>query len=368
MTKFTDEIKFASGATLKNRLMMSPMTTTQSFYNGEITKDEIEYYSDRAAGLGAVITGAANVEDLGKGWFGELSVAHDEMIPGLSALAKGIQSKDTKAILQIVHAGRMTHSAELNGEQIVSASDIPALRDDAETPRAQTLEEVKETIKSFGEATRRAIQAGFDGIEIHGANTYLIQQYFSPHSNRRTDEYGGDRDHRFNFIKEMLVEVFTAVDEYATKPFIVGYRFSPEEFETPGIRMDDTKWLVDQLSESRLDYLHVSLNKYASVSRDENYKAQGRLAYVRDWVNGRKPVVGVGGVRTRQDVENVLEVADLVAVGQQILFDPTWAVKLISGNDAAMVQIPFKDAVEITPLSLPLYEFAAACYHSVILS
>lgn len=364
MTKFTDELEFGSGAKLKNRLMMSPMTTTQSFYNGEITQDEIEYYRDRADGLGAVITGAANVEDLGKGWFGELSVAHDNMIPGLSALAKGIQSKDTKAILQIVHAGRMTHRAELNGQQIVSASDIPALRDDAENPRPQTLVEVKATIKAFGEATRRAIQAGFDGIELHGANTYLIQQYFSPHSNRRVDEYGGDRAHRFNFIKEILITVFDAVDKYATAPFIVGYRFSPEEFETPGIRMADTKWLVDQLSESRLDYLHVSLNKYASISRDENYHNQGRLAYVREWVNGRKPIVGVGGVRTRKDVENVLQSVDLVAVGQQILFDPTWAIKLNSGHDEAMVQIPFKDAVEITSLSLPLYEFVAARYHS----
>ncbi len=109
MTSFNEPLKFKSGVTLRNRLMMSPMTTTQSFYNGSITHDEIDYYTQRATGLGAVITGAANVEDLGKGWHGELSIAHDTMLPGLSALAHGIQSQGAKAIVQIFHAGRMTH-------------------------------------------------------------------------------------------------------------------------------------------------------------------------------------------------------------------------------------------------------------------
>ncbi len=258
MTNFNEPLQFKSGVTLRNRLMMSPMTTKQSFYNGSITRDEIGYYTQRAAGLGAVITGAANVEDLGKGWDGELSIAHDTMLPGLSALAKGIQSQGAKAIVQIVHAGRMTQRSVLGGHQIVSASAVAALRDDAEMPREMTTEEVQQTIQAFGDATRRAIQAGFDGIELHGANTYLIQQFFSPHSNRRTDQYGGETpQERYRFIDELLTAVFKAVDQYADRPFVVGYRFSPEEFETPGIRFSDTMWLLTQLRESRLDYVHV---------------------------------------------------------------------------------------------------------------
>ena len=350
MTSFNEPLKFKSGVTLRNRLMMSPMTTTQSFYNGSITHDEIDYYTQRATGLGAVITGAANVEDLGKGWHGELSIAHDTMLPGLSALAHGIQSQGAKAIVQIFHAGRMTHRAVLNGEQIVSASAVAALRDDAETPRAMSIDEIHATIAAFGEATRRAIQAGFDGIELHGANTYLIQQFFSPHSNRRT---GRTPQERFRFIDELLKAVFAAVDQYADRPFIVGYRFSPEEFEEPGIRFEDTLWLLSQLRESRLDYVHVSLNNYDRVSRDPQY--QDKL-----------PLVGVGGVRTRDDVKTVLQTAELVAVGQQLLYDPTWAVKLAKNADDTMVTAPFEEAVEVTPLSRPLYEFAASRYHSVI--
>ena len=109
-------------------------------------------------------------------------------------------------------------------------------------------DEILETIKAFGEATRRAIEAGFDGVELHGANTYLIQ----------------------------------AVETYATKPFIVGYRFSPEEFETPGIRFEDTIWLMEKLRETKLDYLHVSLSTYDRVARSEKYNEQSMLHYLHE--------------------------------------------------------------------------------------
>lgn len=257
MSQFDQSITLPSGVQLKNRLMLSPMTTQLSFFNGVITEDEITYYKQRSKGLGAVITGAANVQDIGKGWPGELSIAHDEMIPRLSELAKAIQGDGAKAIVQIFHGGRMTSRATLSGEQPVSASAVAAERPDAETPRALSENEIKETIQAFGEATRRAIESGFDGIELHGANTYLIQQFFSPHSNRREDQWGGSLENRYRFIDELLTTVFSTVEKYAKKPFIVGYRFSPEEYETPGIRFEDTIWLLERLRETKLDYLHV---------------------------------------------------------------------------------------------------------------
>lgn len=363
---YTDPLTFKSGVTIANRLMMSPMTTQQSFYNGTVTTQEIQYYAERAKGLGAIITGAANVQDGGKGWPGELSIADDQMLPELHALAGAIQAQGAKAIVQIFHAGRMTSAATLSGEQPVSASAVAAARPGAETPRAMTVAEIHTTIQAFGDATRRAIQAGFDGIELHGANTYLIQQFFSPHSNRRTDDYGGSREKRYRFIKELLASVFAAVDQYATRPFVVGYRVSPEEFETPGIRFADTLWLLAQLRESRLDYVHLSLNAYDRVARDPEHQAQSLLAYAHDALAGKMPLIGVGGVRTRQDVENVLADAEVVAVGQQLLYDPTWAVKLAQGHDAAMLSVPFKDAVDFVPLNTPLHNFAAARYQKPV--
>ena len=362
MTQYSNPFTFKSGVTLANRVMMSPMTTQQSFYNGTVTQDEIQYYADRAKGLGAVITGAANVQAQGKGWPGELSIASDDMLPQLHALAGAIQAQGAKAIVQIFHAGRMTHAATLMGEQPVSASAVAALRPDAETPRAMTSDEIHDTVIAFGEATRRAIQAGFDGVELHGANTYLLQQFFSPHSNRRADEYGGSREKRYRFIKAVLDSVFATVEKYADRPFLVGYRVSPEEFETPGIRFDDTLWLLDQLKATNLDYVHLSLNAYDRVARDKQHDQKPMLAYVHEQLAGQLPLIGVGGVRTRADVNNVLENAELVAVGQQLLYDPSWAVKLATGADDAMLQVPFSEAVKFVPLNTPLHDFAAARY------
>lgn len=151
MSDFSNPFTFKSGVTLSNRLLLSPMTTQQSFYNGTVTRDEIQYYADRAKGLGAVITGAANVQAQGKGWPGELSIASDDMLPQLHALAGAIQAQGAKAIVQLFHAGRMTHAATLMGEQPVSASAVAALRPDAETPRAMTTAEIHATVQAFGD-------------------------------------------------------------------------------------------------------------------------------------------------------------------------------------------------------------------------
>lgn len=344
------------------------MTTLQSYYEGTVTQDEIDYYTRRAKGLGAIITGVANVEPLGKGWQGELSVADDDKIPQLSKLAHSIQSQGTKAILQIFHVGRMTFPEVLLGQQPVSASGIAAHHRDpnmhAAVPRAMTNDEVYTTINAFGEATRRAIQAGFDGIELHGANTYLLQQFFSPHSNRRDDEFGGSREKRFTFIDKVIESVFAAVDKYAERPFIVGYRFSPEEFTNPGITFDDTLFLVNQLVQTKLDYLHVSSNNYDRVSIYDGYKDKTILEYISEAIDNQKPLVGVGGVRTRDDVQNVLKTTDLVAIGQQMLVDPDWPLKLANHADAEMIKDDFKNAIEYVPFNAPLYKFLVERYHS----
>ena len=160
-----------------------------------------------------------------------------------------------------------------------------------------------------------------------------------------------------------MQSVFAAVDTYATRPFVVGYRVSPEEFETPGIRLDDTLWLLAKLRESRLDYLHLSLNAYDRVARDFEHQAKPILAYVHEALQNQLPLIGVGGVRTRQDVTTVLDDAEMVAVGQQLIFDPTWATKLLQGADDAFLSVPFAKALSFVPLNTPLYDFLATRYH-----
>lgn len=333
MKKVDDDFTFYRGLKIKNRIMMAPMTTKMSFENGEITLDEANYYALRSGELGAVITGAANVQDVGKGWEGELSVSKDEMHDSLAQLASAIKRNGTKAILQIFHAGRMNNSKILRGKQPISASAIPAERQHAEVPREMTENEILELIQDFSKATIRAIRAGFDGIEIHGANTYIIQQFFSPHSNRRTDKWGGSVEKRFEFVKQLVSSVIKTVDENAENPFIIGYRFSPEEFESPGISFNDTLYLVENLCKEKLDYLHISLNNYRRKSVAKNLQDKTILEYIHDTINGTIPLVGVGGVNKIKHVDEVLNHAELVAVGNALLVEPHWTSKILNNKE-----------------------------------
>lgn len=246
-TSIFKDYTFKRGVTLKNRVMMAPMTNFASDEEGKVTDEELAYYKVRSGGVGAVITAVAYVTRDGKGFQNEISADSDEMIPSLKRLADTIKGEGAKAILQIFHAGRMAPKEELVEDRPVSASEVAALRPGSITPRELTEREIKNIIEAFGAAARRAIEAGFDGVEIHGANTYLIQQFFSPHSNRRTDKWGGTLEKRMTFPLAVIDKVKEAVNAYASNPFIVGYRISPEEIENPGITMEDTLSFVDVL-------------------------------------------------------------------------------------------------------------------------
>ncbi|GEK29112.1 NADH-dependent flavin oxidoreductase [Furfurilactobacillus siliginis] len=319
--------------TLRNRVVIPPMTERMAFEDGTVTSDELAYYAQRANGAGLFITAVANVNAVGKGFEGELSVADDRFIPGLRRLAATIKAGGAKAILQIFSAGRMTNSAILRGQQPVSASAVAAPRPGYETPRALTNEEILQTITDFGEATRRAIEAGFDGVELHGANTYLIQQFFSPHSNRREDEWGGDVNARMRFPLAVIKVAQSVIEQYATRPFLLGYRLSPEEIEEPGITMDDTLALVDQLKETPLDYLHVSQSDVWRTS----YRDKTSTAIINDEIKthlaGKMPMIVVGNLAKPADVNRAAADYDLVALGHEVLYEPRWVEKVRSGDE-----------------------------------
>lgn len=324
---YLDSFEFKSKVVIKNKVIMAPMTVKMSFYNGDVTMDELAYYRQRSGDVGAVITGAANVSSLGKGWEGEVSAESDEHIESLKSLASAIQVDGTKAIIQLFHAGRMTNSEVLRGRQPVSASAVAALREHSQLPRAMSEDEILEVVNDFKEAVVRSYKAGFDGVELHGANTYLIQQFFSPHSNIRSDQWGGSLENRYRFIN-LLVDTVLEVRESFNRPFVIGYRFSPEEFETPGITFEDSLFLVSKLANKDLDYLHVSLNDYKRIARSENYQDHSILYYINKEINKRLPLIGVGNVKGKNDIEAVLENSDLVAVGGVLLSDPKWLEKV----------------------------------------
>lgn len=334
---FLSNYTFSNGLSVKNRVVMSPMTTMSSFYNGMVTSDEITYYGLRAGGPGIIITGVANVSENGKGFEGELSVTTDSMIPGLTALAKAIKKDGTKAILQIFHAGRKSTSKVLRGEQPVSASAISATYPaDSEVPRELSHEEILQIITDFGEATRRAIEAGFDGVELHGANTYLLQQFFSENSNQRSDEWGGSQKKRLKFPLAVIDSVKQAVKKHATNPFVIGYRLSPEEIETPGIRLENSLFFVDQIKE-KVDYIHLSMGSYKRTSLNDKKNKATLISQFSTHTKGVVPLIGIGSVEHPDEAEEVLhDGADLIAIGRELIREPKWVQKVAIGDIASI--------------------------------
>ncbi len=330
--KFASTFRFRRNVEIKNRILMAPMATNMSFFDGTPTKDELEYFALHSGDVGAIITGCTTVSENGKAWPGGLSASSDQHIDGLSKIAAAIHQRGTKAILQLFHAGRFTNSSTIGGMPIVSASSIP-MEEGMEIQKALSEEEAEGIIADFGNAVRRAILAGFDGVELHGANNYLIQQFYSPHSNRREDRFGGSREKRFTFIDELVDTVTDIVEKEKPEGFIIGYRFSPEEGTLPGISFDDTLYMVDRLSEKKLDYLHMSLLDHEKRSHDARYQEKTILEYVHETIAGRVPLIGVGDIRTSADLEDVLSHAELATVGRALLIDPKWAGKILNGQE-----------------------------------
>lgn len=232
-----------SSINVRNPIVMAPMTTFSENQDGTVSDAELSYYKARSKGVGIVITAATYVRQSGKGFRGQFAAYDNSFLPGLKKLAQTIKGEGALAILQIFHGGRMAIPAEIPGRQTISASTVAPERPGAMIPREMTETEIKDTIKAFGETTKLAIDAGFDGVEIHGANTYLLQQFFSPHSNNRQDFWGGNVEKRMNFPLAVIAEVKKIAACH--KNFIVGYRFSPEEVENQGITLEDSLLYID---------------------------------------------------------------------------------------------------------------------------
>ncbi|KRK38281.1 hypothetical protein FD07_GL002096 [Levilactobacillus parabrevis ATCC 53295] len=313
------------------------MTEASGFEEGSITSDELRYFRMHSGGVGLFISPVANVSVSGKGFEGELAITDDRYLPGLTKMASAMKQNGTKAILQIFHAGRMSNSKILRGERPVSASSVAAERPNAEVPRELTGDEIDQIITDFGEGTRRAIQAGFDGVELHGANTYLLQQFFSPHSNRRTDKWGGDVDGRMSFALAVIKRCHEVIQQYADHPFILGYRLSPEEIETPGIRLADTLHLVDVLCGQPLDYLHISMGYAWRTSLNDQADTEPLILKIKRQVAGRLPLIAVGSVEKPADAEKVMAAGiDFVALGREMLREPNWVQKVAADDEAGI--------------------------------
>ncbi len=331
-----------SGLTLRNRVVMAPMTTWSANPDGTISDAEVDYYRRRAQGVGMVITGCTHVTENGIGFTDEFAAYDDCFIPSLQRLAEAAKSGGAAAVLQIFHAGNKAVVEEVAEGELVSASAVNALagpfnRGDV-TPRALSGDEIFEMVRAFGEATRRAIEAGFDGIELHGAHGFLLQNFFSPRYNQRDDEWGGSPENRMRFALAVVREAKRVIAAHAKGPFVLGYRISPEEREDGGYRVPDICALVDGLIAEGIDYLHVSLNDVLGarpLGADSRLTVEQVIAHV----DKRVPILAAGMLRTPKQAQAALDLGlSLAGVGKGLVMNADWVGLAQSGCGAQIRQ------------------------------
>ena len=333
-SRLFESFTFRSGITIKNRIVMAPMTTWSSNDDLTISDDEVKYYKQRVNGVGLVITGCTHVTPNGQGFTNEFAGYNDEFTPSLRKLADAAKSGGSPAVLQIFHAGNKA-LPELDA---VSASALqPEVTDLGSTSETRELshEEILSIVRAFGDTTRRAIEAGFDGVEIHGAHGFLIQNFWSPATNQRTDQWGGSLENRLRFPLAIIEEIKNVIEKHATKPFILGYRFSPEESsQEDGLRMKDTYELINFLVEQDLDYIHASLDNVSSKPVDSQDE-KTRIELILEKANGKVPVLAAGSMITPDDALKAMELGlPIIAIGHALIMNPDWVEKVANGHES----------------------------------
>lgn len=356
-------LRFNSGREVANRFVMAPLTTDSSHEDGTAPDNEIEFVRRRAAsGFGAVISSAAYVEHDGRSWQG-IGAAHDGHLSSLRRLAEAMRAAGSLAILQIYDGGRIAKPELIGAQALRAASAVASLRPGAKTPRAMTSDEVAKLVESFRAAASLARKAGFDGVEIHGANHYAVHQFFSPRANLRSDRWGGTLAKRMNFP----LAVAEAVRDALGPKLIAGFRVTPFEAEADGYTLEDSKALCHELARLNLDYISVSLDDYrksrpTGETRVYNGPVETRPAPAENPITefarviaGRSAVLASGGIKTCSDAEGAIAFgADLVAVGRAVVVDPEWLSKVRSKSEASILAGLPKDEREIAnALSIP---------------
>ena len=322
---------------LRNRIVMAPMTTWSANPDGTISEQELEFYKRRSQNVGLVITGCTYVTPSGIGFTHEFAAYDDRFINSLEKLAAAAKSGGAPAILQVFHAGNKAIPELVPNNDVISASASSVKSGDfmkrVVQSREMTENEIQETIRAFVDVTKRAIKAGFDGIELHGAHGFLLQNFFSPLFNQRNDRWGGDLEGRMRFPLAVLQEVKNVVYEYATKPFAIGYRISPEESATGGLRIEDTYKLLDRLISSGISYIHTSL-----VSINDSYPVESpngprTIELILNHIAGRVPVIAAGKIRTPSQAQEAISTGlPLVAIGKGLVINPEWVTLAESGR------------------------------------
>ena len=311
----------SSGKITQNRMVLAAMTNKQSHVDGTLSNNEINWLVRRAkGGFGIITTAAAHVSKDGQSWEGELGMFGDGHIDNLSILARSVHHYQSLIIAQLFHGGMQTNET-LTGKTPLSASRIPSNGSKDGFTRPATEKDINRIINDFTSAALRCVEAGFDGIELHGAHGYLISQFLGKKSNLRTDEWGGDINGRSRF----LVKILRSIKKNIPENFIVGVRLSPEINEL-GIRLDDSISLAKIIRDIGVDFIHVSCWDVFKGSIQFPNDPRTLTEWFVDSYDGLPSIISTGGVWSRSDADRLIhQGADLVGVGRVGIAYPDWA-------------------------------------------
>jgi len=311
---------------LNNRLVMPPMATSKC-PDGTVNQSLLDYYDEKSKGgyIGLIITEHSYVSYEGKASNGQLSISKDSDIEGLSELVSIIHKNGSKVFAQISHAGMQPRSEVTGTNAIAPSAVINPRRPEMPIPQEMTIEQIKQTIEQFVQAARRAKAAGFDGVEIHSAHAYLLNQFYSPLSNQRTDEYGGSLENRLRIHTEIITQVRTVVGP----DYPVALRLGACDYMEHGSTLEDAVSAAKIFEDAGIDLLDISGGFNGYIIPNNN--SQGYFSDVTEAIKKAVniPVLLTGGI-TDSEIANQLlieEKADLIGVGRAILKDSSWSEK-----------------------------------------
>lgn len=317
---------------IKNRLVMPPMATSKATDEGQVTEQICNYYHEKSFGgyIGLIITEHSYVNLEGKAGKGQISIANDNDIDGLRKLTEVTHNNGTKVMAQISHAGGAAKS-EITGKSVYGASAFPMPKTGF-VPLEMSLSDIQKVICDFTKAAIRAKQAGFDGVEIHSAHGYLLNQFYSPLTNKRTDEYSAQT---LNGRLKLHIEIIKSIRKVVGNNYPIAIRLGACDYMDGGSTLQDSIGAAKILEQAGIDLLDIS-GGFCGYIRPDN-KEQGYFSEitqaVREVIN--IPVLLTGGITDAETAEMMLknEKTDLIGVGRAILKNSLWAKNAITGID-----------------------------------
>jgi len=312
--------------TLRNRIVLPPMATSKARPDGSISDELLAYYDEKSHGgaLGLAITEHCFISEQGRNRIGQPSVADDAMLEGLMALAGVFHANGVPVVVQISHAGAASVEPD---KPLVGPSDVATPMGSGRIPRALTPDEVADIPRQFAAAARRVKDAGFDGVEIHSAHGYLLNQFLSPLTNHRTDRYGGSLENRIR----LHVETIHAVRDQVGPDFLLLLRLGARDYLEGGTVIDDSIEAALSFEEAGVDVLDITggLTGYVRPDTAEPGYFSELSVPIKSAVSA--PVILTGGVTEAAQAESLLAcgAADLIGVGRAMLRDSSWALNAV---------------------------------------